>query len=96
MIRVKVFAILRLSRVFGRRELDVQWPREPSLLDLASELFTLSNPLAADALFLEDGEGLRPDIQVFINGHQLSAHQRPRVRLANNDEVMLLPADPNL
>lgn len=90
MIKVKVTAVLDMAALLGGRSRVWHVAEGSRIEDLLTALIAERGNLLAERLYL-DGNGLRNDIHLFLNGRNIVFLDGLKTVLSDGDELLFIP-----
>jgi len=90
-IKVKVYTILTLKKVLGKREFEVSIPPGSTVKDLISWMVNEWGDKLSSHLFKPESDSLLPHIRLMVNGRSIEFLNGMETVLQDGDEFLMLP-----
>jgi len=90
-IRVKIYTILALKQVLGRREFEVSIQEGSTVKDLISWMVQTWGEKLSPHLFQPGSDRLVPHIRLMVNGRDIQFLNGVETVLQDGDEFTMLP-----
>ena len=91
MIRVKIYTILVLKEIFGKREFEISLPKGSTVRDLISWMIKTWGDKLSPHLFYQGSDRLLPHIRLMVNGRDIGFLNGMETILQDKDEFLMLP-----
>jgi molybdopterin converting factor small subunit len=90
-VRIGVSGVMHLARALPERRTQIECPAGSTVADLMRLLTARADADAADILFVDGGGRLNCQVVIMLN-NQCLGDDGLRTPLADNDEIVLVPA----
>jgi len=90
-IRIKIYTILALKEVLGKREFEVSLPEGSTVKDLISWMINKWGEKLSPHLFFPGSDRLLPHIRLMVNGRDIGFLNGIGTVLQEGDEFLMLP-----
>jgi len=91
LIKVKVYTILTLKDVLGKRELEISFPSGSTVRDLISYMVNEWGEKLSSHLFHPGSDRLLPHVRLMVNGRLIEFLNGMETVLQDGDEFSMLP-----
>ena len=91
MIRIKIYTILALKEVLGKREFEVSLPEGSTVKDLISWMINKWGGKLSPHLFFPGSDRVLPHIRLMVNGRDIGFLNGIGTVLQEGDEFLMLP-----
>ncbi len=91
MIRVKLYTILGIKEIIGKREFEIDIPENSRLINFIDELVCRWGDAVSNILFEPESKRINSHLRLMINGQDISFLDGINTLLKDGDEVMIFP-----
>jgi len=91
MINVKLYTILGIKEIIGKREVKIDIPDNSSLSKFISEIIRRWGISITDMLFEPGSKKLNSHLRLMVNGQDIAFLDGMDTKLKDGDEVMIFP-----